>query len=78
MRLIAIGWHTPAENVDTITCPGCLEGNEKEVEAVDRPDGTRQFYVTCPECLRVEVSPALLCQWTIDWFALARAVAAGR
>ena len=75
-RLIDSGWLVPAENTDTITCPGCLEGHEEQVAAVDRPDGTRQFYVPCPENLRVEVSPALLRQWTIDWFALACTVAA--
>lgn len=75
-RLIDSGWLRLAENADTITCPGCLDGHEEEVVAVDRPDGTRQFYVPCPENLRVEVSPALLRQRTIDWFALARAVAA--
>lgn len=75
-RLIGSGWLMPAENADTITCPGCLDGHEEEVAAVDRPDGTRQFYVPCPENLRVEVLPALLRQWTIDWFALARTVAA--
>ncbi|MGE0760956.1 MAG: hypothetical protein AB7F89_09595 [Pirellulaceae bacterium] len=74
-RLIDSGWLIPAENADTITCPGCLDGHEEEVVAVDRPDGTRQFYVPCPENLRLEVSPALLRQWTIDWFALARAMA---
>ncbi|MHB8865020.1 MAG: hypothetical protein ACYC6N_21660 [Pirellulaceae bacterium] len=74
-RLFGSGWFMPAENADTITCPGCLDGHEEEVLAVDRLDGTRQLYVACPEKLRVEVSRALLRQWTIDWFALARAVA---
>jgi hypothetical protein len=47
----------------------------EEVVPQTGPDGHTRFFIPCPESLRVEVPETLLLQWTIDFDALAAALA---
>jgi len=75
-RLLAANFVVRAENAAYVTCPSCIDRHSEELVALDWPDGTIKYFVSCPEYLRVEVPSELLCRWTVDWNALARAVAA--
>ena len=58
-----------------VPCPNCSNGHVEPVAILRRPDGTQQFYISCPESLRVEVSPEMCECWEIDPGGLAAAVA---
>ncbi|MCX5671750.1 MAG: hypothetical protein NTU94_10575 [Planctomycetota bacterium] len=47
----------------------------EEVVPQTGPDGHTRFFIPCPESLRVEVPETLLLQWTVDFDALAVALA---
>ena len=76
-RLEDLGILRRAENAAYVACPGCNAGHVEEVVARNGPDGHARFFVWCPESLRVEVPEDRLLQWTIDFGALAQAVACG-
>lgn len=75
-RLLAANFVVQTANAAYVSCPSCVDNHSEEVVALDWPDGTIKYFVSCPKYLRVEVSPELLSRWTVDWNALARAVAA--
>lgn len=75
-RLLAANFVVRTASAEYVTCPSCVDGHSEEVVALDWPDGTIRYFVSCPEYRRVEVPPELLCRWTVDWNALVRAVAA--
>lgn len=56
-------------------CPNCREGHVEPVTIRTRPHGTSRFYISCPESLRVEVTPEMCECWEIDPAGLAGAVA---
>lgn len=72
--LVAAGFLRQTNNSDSVTCPLCGDHVE-EVLLMDSPDGTPEFYIYCPETLRLKVSPELLRQWTVDFDALVQAIA---
>lgn len=75
-RLSNLNFVVRTRNAEHVSCPSCSDGHVEEVIVLDWPDGTRRYFVPCPEYLRVEVPPELLERWMVDWDALARAVAA--
>ncbi|MBL7132884.1 MAG: hypothetical protein ISS78_02185 [Phycisphaerae bacterium] len=76
-RLEATGILKQTKSATHVVCPGCDEGHVEEVVHRRDHDGTVRHYVRCPEALRVEVPAQLLLQWTIDFDALAGAIAGG-
>lgn len=76
-RLTGAGLLVRTNNASHVVCPNCSDGHVEEVVARERPPGTVRFFIRCPEALRVEVPPESLLQWTVDFDAVARAVAAG-
>lgn len=72
--LLAAGLLRRASNSDSVTCPSCGDHVE-DVLLTDGPDGLSEFYIYCPATLRMKVQPQLMRQWTVDFEALARAVA---
>ncbi len=75
-RLKAAGLLVRAESADHVVCPACSERHVEEVIPRKGRDGRMRFFIGCPEALRVEVPEDSVVQWTIDFDALARAVAA--
>jgi hypothetical protein len=73
-RLLAATFVVRAGNAEHASCPSCFDGHVEEVVVLDWPDGTRRYFVPCPEYLRVEVPRELLERWEINWNALASAV----
>lgn len=76
-RLMSLHFVVRTSDAEFVGCPSCLDGHKEEVVVLDWPDGSRRWFVPCPEYLRVEVPRELLEQWAIHWNALAIAVAAG-
>ena len=74
-RLIGLGLLRPTTSATHVACPGCYEGHIEEVIPRQGDDGNVQFFIRCPEALRVEVPENLLRQWTVDFDALAAALA---
>lgn len=64
-----------AENASVVSCPSCQDGHSEEVVLWRNPDGSCRPVIPCPESLYVEIRPEQLRQWTIDFDALASAVA---
>lgn len=64
-----------AESADHVVCPACSERHVEEVIPRKGRDGRIRFFIRCPEALRVEVPEDSLLQWTIDFDALACAIA---
>ncbi len=60
-----------------VVCPGCHERHVEEVQSVEMPDGTRRFYVTCPEVMRAWVPDSLLERYQPDFAVLARLLKEG-
>jgi hypothetical protein len=75
-RLMSLNFFVRTSDAEFVSCPSCIDGHKEEVVVLDFPDGTRRYFVPCPEYLRVEVPREMLEQWTINWNALASAVAA--
>ena len=75
-RLMSLNFVARTSDAEFVACPSCIDGHKEEVVVLDFPDGTRRYFVPCPEYLRVEVPRELLEQWGINWNALASAVAA--
>jgi hypothetical protein len=73
-RLAAANFVVRTGNAERASCPSCFDGHVEEVVVLDWPDGTRRYFVPCPEYLRVEVPHELLERWEINWNALASAV----
>lgn len=44
-------------------CPNCREGHVEPITICMRADGTSRFYISCPESLRVEVTPEMCKCW---------------
>lgn len=57
-------------------CPNCLDAHTETVTALDGPDGTRRYFMPCPESLRVEVTAEMCCGWQVDLDAVASLIAA--
>lgn len=73
-QLVSLNFVVRTANAVCVSCPACGEHGE-EVISFDYPDGTTRHYVPCPQFFRVEVHPALLERWTINWDALAQTTA---
>jgi hypothetical protein len=58
-----------------IVCPGCFQHSE-DVEAVAMPDGSKKFYVFCPQAGTEEVTPDEMRQWHIHFSDLPGIMAA--
>jgi len=67
LRRAAGGRHAP--------CPNCSDHHVEPVIVRKRPDGTKRFFISCPESLRVEVTAEMCECWEIDPGGLAAAVA---
>lgn len=65
-----------AETASVVTCPSCRSRHRSEVVLWRNPDGSCRQVIPCPESLYVEIRPEQLRQWTINFNALANAVAA--
>ncbi len=65
-----------AELSTHVKCPSCRHRHEEPVIAFPRENGKTQFFIYCPEELRVELSPSDLRQWTIDMGQMAHHLAA--
>jgi RNA polymerase sigma factor (sigma-70 family) len=76
-RLVAANFVIRTGSAERASCPSCFDGHDEEVVVLDWPDGSRHYFVACPEYLRVEVPPELLERWAINWNAMANAMAAG-
>jgi hypothetical protein len=61
-----------AANATHVVCPGCHDRHVEEVQSVVMPDGTRRFYVTCPEVMRAWVTDSILVRYQPDFAVLAR------
>ena len=64
------------ENATVVSCPSCRSRHRSEVVLWRNPDGSCRQVIPCPESLYVEIRPEQLRQWTINFNALANAVAA--
>jgi len=64
-----------AESSDHVVCPACGDRHVEEVIPRKGRDGRVRFFIRCPEALRVEVPEESVVQWTIDFDAVARAIA---
>jgi hypothetical protein len=47
-------------------CPNCTDGHIEPVTIRSGPDGTRHFYIWCPESMRVEVQPEMCNGWQVN------------
>jgi len=56
-------------------CPNCAEPHIEPVMVVGGPPAPR-YFIRCPECLRVEVTPEMCRGWEVNPHGLARAVGA--
>lgn len=56
-------------------CPNCTDGHIEPVTIRAGPDGTKRFYIWCPESLRVEVRPEMCNGWQVDLAGLAAVLA---
>jgi hypothetical protein len=56
-------------------CPNCTDGHIEPVTIRPGPDGTKRFYIWCPESMRVEVRPEMCNGWQIDPAGLAAVLA---
>ncbi|MEW6198080.1 MAG: hypothetical protein AB1601_05370 [Planctomycetota bacterium] len=56
-------------------CPNCTDGHIEPVTIRAGPDGTRRFYIWCPESMRVEVQPEMCNGWQVDLAGLAAVLA---
>ena len=64
-----------AEPANHVWCPDCCHSHLEPVIPLADPDGTMRFYISCPEQLRVELTPEDRMQWTIDAGAVATQLA---
>jgi hypothetical protein len=67
LRQATAGLHAP--------CPNCDRGHIEPVTIRVAPDGTRRFYIQCPESMRVPVEPDMCVGWEVDAEGMARAIA---
>lgn len=66
-----------SENLHVVECDACGEGHLEEPEILTEPPGTKpRAYISCPVAGRVSVEFERLYQWSVDFEALARSVAA--
>lgn len=56
-------------------CPNCTDGHIEPVTIRAGPDGTKRFYIWCPESMRVEVQAEMCNGWQIDPAGLAAVLA---
>lgn len=56
-------------------CPNCTDGHIEPVTIRAGPNGTKRFYVWCPESMRVEVQPEMCNGWQVDLAGLAAVLA---
>jgi hypothetical protein len=74
-QLAAAGYLRQADQADTLPCPVCTDRHLEEVFVWRDAAGASRFYIPCPAWLRVEISPDLLRQWTINLERVLEAVA---
>jgi len=72
--LTALGILVPAEEASSIRCPECGEHWE-EIIARDGPGGSAQFFIRCPEVLRIEVTQQHRRQWRPNLSAMVHLLA---
>jgi hypothetical protein len=72
--LTALGILVEAEHATSIRCPECGDHWE-ELIARDGPGDSTQFFIRCPEVLRIEVTQQHRRQWRPDLPALVRMLA---
>lgn len=56
-------------------CPNCTDGHIEPVTIRAGRDGTKRFYIWCPESMRVEVQPEMCNGWQVDLAGLAAVLA---
>jgi len=56
-------------------CPNCTDGHIEPVTIRAGLDGTKRFYIWCPESMRVEVQPQMCNGWQVDPAGLAAVLA---
>jgi hypothetical protein len=76
-RLVAAGILRPGEIAPAISCMACEADHVEWVEKEAGPDGRTRYFIPCPEEGRVEVAPARLQCWTVDFTPIAEALGAG-
>ncbi|QNN25106.1 hypothetical protein HED60_23455 [Planctomycetales bacterium ZRK34] len=57
-------------------CPNCHEAHVEPVTIRQSSDGTRRYFIRCPESMRVEVTAEMCIGWQVDGDGLAKAVSA--
>jgi hypothetical protein len=56
-------------------CPNCPKGHLEEVIVREASDGSLRYFVSCPKSLRVEIPPAKLQLWAVQFEELTRKIA---
>jgi hypothetical protein len=74
-RLIEAGLLVRADTASHVVCPNCGGQHIEEIVPRSGADGRTRFFIRCAEALRVEVPAASTSLWTIDFDALAGAIA---
>jgi hypothetical protein len=74
-RLLATGLMRQAASVGWAECPECPDGHREEIVSLRSSNGSLQYFIPCPEHLRVKLAADSLRQWTIDFDRLATLLA---
>jgi hypothetical protein len=74
-RLLSAGFIQEAGSADRVGCPVCHGAHKEKVFVAQQADGVCRYFVYCPVVFRAEVTADDLRQWTIDFDALANAIA---
>jgi len=74
-ELIEAGVLRRGATLDSVVCPNCEEGHVEPVMSRSNGNDRVEYFIRCPQSLRVHVPDELLQTWTIDFKAVARAVA---
>lgn len=69
-QLVAAGLLVPQNTATRIRCPECGKTHTATPFARDQPDGSKKFFIPCPDHLRAEVSQKDLQQWAANVEAL--------
>ena len=74
-QLIEAGILRRGVTLDSVVCPNCDEGHVEPVMPRSNGNDRVEYFIRCPESLRVPIPSELLQTWTIDFDGVARAVA---
>lgn len=75
-QLLEMGVLRPTTGADRVLCPECRDHVE-DVLAISGPGDRIRYAITCPEHMRVTLSPADLRQWIVDVNHVAAMIASG-